>query len=47
MWEVVCLNLENNERVSKYFYEITHKNNFVKKCKYSNKIKIVAIYNCI
>ena len=47
MWELVCLNLKNNERFTKTFYNYLAKENFIRKCKYSNKIKIVAIYNCI
>ena len=46
MWELVCLNLENNKRFSKIFYEYLAKESFIRKCKYSKKIKIVAIYNC-
>ena len=46
MWELVCLNLKTNERFSKIFYSYIAKENFIRKCKYSTKIKIVAIYNC-
>lgn len=46
MWELTCLDLENNKRFTKVFYDYKLKENFVRKCRYSKKIKIVAIINC-
>lgn len=46
MWEIVCLNLSNNKRFSKIFYDYLLKEDFVRKCKYSKKIKIVAKIRC-
>ena len=43
MIEVVLLNLKNNERFSKFFYNHYAKNNFVRKCKYNSKVKVLAI----
>jgi hypothetical protein len=46
MWELICLNLTNNKRFTKVMDNYIQKEKFVRKCKYSKKIKIVAIYNC-
>lgn len=42
MFELIILNLINNQKFSKIFNSEFLKEDFKKKCKYSNKIKIIA-----
>lgn len=43
MWKINCLNLTENKIFYKIFWGEKAKNNFVRKCKYSKKIKILGI----
>lgn len=43
MFEIECLNLENNKTFTKMFWSIKKKNDFIRKCKYSKKIKVIRI----
>ena len=43
MFEVELLNLKTNQKFIKRFWEIKKKNNFINKCKYSKKVKILSI----
>lgn len=43
MFEIDCLNLINNKVFKKVFYSIKKKNDFIRKCKYSKKIKVIGI----
>lgn len=43
MFEVECLDLINNKVFTKVFYSIKKKNDFIRKCKYSKKIKVIRI----
>lgn len=43
MFEVECLDLVNNKVFTKVFYSIKKKNDFIRKCKYSKKIKVIGI----
>lgn len=43
MFEVECLNLINNKRFTKWFFSDISKDKFVRKCKYSKKIKVLGI----
>jgi len=42
MYELVILNLKNNQKFSKIFNSLYLLNNFKKKVKYSKDIKIIA-----
>ena len=42
MFELVILNLINNQKFSKFFNSKFLKEDFKKKCKYSNNIRIIA-----
>lgn len=46
MWEVTCLDLIKNKRFTKTFYDYIIKESFIRKCKYSKKIKVISIINC-
>lgn len=43
MYEVELLNLENKKTFTKVFWNKYLKNNFVRKCKYSKKLKVLGI----
>lgn len=43
MFEIECLDLINNKVFTKVFYSIKKKNDFIRKCKYSKKIKVIGI----
>lgn len=45
MYEVNCIDLEHNKRFTKYFYDYKVMQKFIRKCKYSKKIKITAVFN--
>ena len=47
MYEVNCINLVNNQRFTKYFYDYLAMQKFIRKCKYSKKIKITGVFNWI
>lgn len=43
MFTIYILNLKNNERFKKVFWGIKSKNDFIRKCKFSNNLKIIGI----
>ena len=43
MYEVELLNLENNKTFTKVFWNEHLKNNFVRKCRYSKKVKVLCV----
>lgn len=43
MYEVELLNLQNNKVFTKIFWSSYLKDNFVRKCKYSKKLKVLSI----
>ena len=43
MYELRCINLENNKIFTKLFYNVKAKDYFKNRCKYSKKIKILSI----
>lgn len=43
MYVVNVLNLNNNKKFEKVFWSNKLKNEFVRKCNYSNKVKILDI----
>lgn len=43
MYEVLLLNLFNNKIFSKVFWSGYQKDNFVRKCSYSKKVRVVGI----
>ena len=45
MYEVVCINLENNEEFNKVFWNKKAFDDFIRKCNYSKKIKVKSIVN--
>ena len=45
MFELEIINLKTNAHFKKVFWNINTKNNFIRKCKYSKKIKIVNTYD--
>lgn len=44
MFELIILNLQNGQKFNKIFASEFLKNNFIKKAKYSNKIRIVGVF---
>ena len=45
MWELEIKNLKNGVLFTKTFYNERLKNNFIKKCSYSKKIKVIRVLN--
>ena len=43
MFEIKCLDLITNKIFYKIFWSIKKKNDFIRKCKYSKKIKVIEI----
>lgn len=43
MFEIELINLETNKRFTKIFWSEYLKRNFVRKCSYSKKVRIVSI----
>ena len=43
MFEIELLNLKTNETFKEIFFSVKAKDNFVRKCKYSKKVKIITI----
>ena len=43
MFEIELINLKTNKKFTKSFWPIKKKNDFIRKCKYSNKVKITEI----
>ena len=43
MWQVQCLNLLTEKRFDVNFWNLKKKNDFVRKCHYSKKIKVINI----
>ena len=42
MYELTCLNLDNNKTFKKVFYNVIAKDYFIKKCKYSKRIRVLG-----
>ena len=47
MWELHCISFLNGKDFYKKIDNYREKENFIRKCKYSKRIKIVAIINCM
>lgn len=45
MYEITLLNLKTNSSFTRVFYDVRLKDNFIRKCKYSKKVKIINIVN--
>lgn len=43
MFEVELIDLETNKRFTKTFWNEFQMRNFVRKCKYSKKVKVIGI----
>ena len=43
MYEVELLNLKSNKTFTKIFWNPYLKDNFVRKCRYSSKVKVLSI----
>ena len=43
MWVIECKNLTTNQVFEKTFYNKIFKDDFIRKCKYSKKIKILGV----
>jgi hypothetical protein len=44
MFVVECKDLTTEKIFNKYFYDLWKKNEFINKCKYSGKIKVLRNY---
>lgn len=44
MFEVECLDLTTHKTFSKWFYDKWKKDNFIKKCSFSKKIKVTGVF---
>ncbi|MEE3417786.1 MAG: hypothetical protein VZQ62_00435 [Methanosphaera sp.] len=44
MYIVELLNLKTGKEFSKAFYDKWQKDKFVKKCSYSNKVKVIGVF---
>lgn len=43
MFEIELINLKTNQKFTKSFWSKKLKNNFINKCKYSKKVKVIGI----